>query len=80
MDEIIEVCCLVLPDGKNLWFETSEKDNNYLKKVMDKWKTEHPEYINDKITSGAVVINMPKEKYIAIGCQHGGGAFEFPRE
>jgi len=76
--EYVEVCCLVLPSGKNLWFETSAGDD-YLKKVMTKWKNENPEYVNENCTSGAVVINMPKEKYIAIGAQCGGGAFEFPR-
>jgi hypothetical protein len=77
MSEIIEVYCLALPSGKNLWFEKS-KGEEYLKEVLDKWKKENPEYVNGIYTSGAIIIKMPKDSYIAIGAHYGGGAFVFP--
>lgn len=75
--EYIEAICIALPTGDNLWFEI-DSDDGYLNKVIKKWNDEHPEFKDTPCTYGAIVITMPKEKYIAIGAQYGGGAFEFP--
>ena len=73
----IEVACLVLPTGKNLWFKTSE-GIDYAEKVLDKWKKEHPEFNGTPCTSGMVTIKMRKSDYIAISASVAPGCFEFP--
>lgn len=76
--ELIVVCCVVLPTGESLWFEAGENPEDYLQKVLSKWKAEHPEFEDTDATIGTVFIKMPKDKYIAIGARIGPGEFEFP--
>jgi len=78
MSETINVVCLALPTGENLWFDTEERDAGYLNQVIDKWKEEHPEFKDANCTMGAIEIKMPKANYIAIGAQIGPGCFEWP--
>lgn len=79
-EEYIQVVCLVMPNGTNLWFECDEtiNDRSYIRAIMEKWDRENPEYENTPCTCGAVAIMMPRSRYIAIGASIGGGAFEFP--
>ncbi len=72
--EFVEVVCLVLPTGENLWFEAA-KGRDYMCQVIDKWKGEHPEFLNTPCNMGAVHITMPSEKYIAIGAHLGPRCF-----
>jgi hypothetical protein len=75
--QYVEVICLVLPSGGNLWFEVGE-NRNYLTEVLSKWKADHPEYEGTPSTSGAVHITMPRDKYNAIGAHCGPGCFVWP--
>ena len=74
MEDIIEVVCCAMPSGEAFWFEA--KDEGYLRKFMDAWKEQNPEYMDTRVTSGAVVIKIPREKYIAIGATNQG--FQWP--
>jgi len=76
-NEFVEVVCLVLPTGKNLWFE-AEKGHDYMRQVIDKWKSEHPEFADTPCNMGAVHITMPRDKYIEIGAAFGPGEFVWP--
>ena len=78
MSEFIEVVCLVLPTGEALWFKASQ-GSDYLKKVLDKWKAEHPKFAKTPCSAGAVHITMPYDKYLAIGAHSGPGSFEWPQ-
>jgi len=75
--EYVDVVCMVLPTGENLWFEAA-KGRDYMSQVIDKWKAEHTEFADTPCNMGAVHITMPRDKYIAIGAHFGGGYFEFP--
>jgi hypothetical protein len=66
--EYIEVVCLVMPTGENLWFEAA-KGHDYMIQVIDRWKAEHPEFVDTLCNMGAVHITMPREKYAAIGAR-----------
>ncbi len=73
----VEVVCLVLPTGENLWFEAA-KGQDYMRQVIDKWKSEHPEFTDTPCNMGAVHITMPRAKYNAIGAHFGHGCFVWP--
>lgn len=75
--EYVEVVCLVLPTGENLWFEAA-KGQDYMRQVIDKWKSEHLEFQDTPCNMGAVHITMPKDRYIAIGAHFGPGCFVWP--
>lgn len=75
--EYVEVVCLALPTGDNLWFEAA-KGQDYMRQVIDKWKADHPEFTNTPCNMGAVHITMPREKYTAIGAHFGPGCFVWP--
>lgn len=75
--EYVEVVCLVLPTGENLWFE-ADKGHDYMRLVIDKWKADHPEFVDTPCNMGAVHITMPREKYTAIGAHFGPGCFVWP--
>ena len=75
MNDIIDVVCLVLPSGENLWFEPK---GDYLSAVFGKWTKENPEYADSGCTCEAVAIKMPRKDYIAIGAKIGPGCFDFP--
>ena len=51
-----------MPSGEVLWFE-AEKGSEYLSKVVDSWKEQHPEYNNTESTMGVIEIRMPEDKY-----------------
>lgn len=80
----VDVFCLVLPTGETLWGEargsTGKYRESYVKATLDKWKSEHVEFINTPCNVAVAFITMPKDKYIAIGANFGGGAFDFPDE
>lgn len=75
--EYVEVVCLVLPTGENLWFEAA-KGQDYMRQVIDKWEAEHPEFTDTPCNMGAVHITMPMAKYTAIGAHFGPGCFVWP--
>jgi len=63
--EYVQVVCLVLPTGENLWFQAA-KGHEYMCQIIDKWKAEHPEFTDTPCNLGAVHITMPRDKYTAI--------------
>lgn len=71
--DMIDVVCICLPNGTNLWCEAGDMD--YVRRVMDKWKDEHPEYVGGECTCGFVIVRMPRKDYIAIGTNN---SFEWP--
>ena len=75
--EYIDVVCLVLPNGENLWFEAA-KGQDYMRQVIDKWKSEHTEFKDTPCTLGAVHITMPRKNYNDIGAFFGPGCFVWP--
>lgn len=71
--EIVDVVCLVLPSGETLWIEQF-KGESYLRKVIDKWKMEHPEFKDVRLTMGCVLISMPRDRFELVPV----GSFVFP--
>lgn len=67
---LIMATCLVVPSGETMWIRT-DKGRDYLMKVIEAWKEQHPEYDDTKCTMGCVEIMMPLEKYNAIQTTNG---------
>lgn len=76
--DCVEVICIALPSGETLWMEKDGQPEGYLADVLSKWKSEHPEYEGTGCTAGAVVIKMPRDKYMSKECVCGPGSFEWP--
>jgi len=74
VSDIVEVVCICLPNGTNLWCE-AERGNEYIGKVMDKWKSEHPEYVGTGCDCGFVIVHMPRKDYRAIEVNN---SFDWP--
>lgn len=58
-DKMMKAVCCAMPSGETLWFN-AEEGSEYLSKVIEAWKDQHPEYANTESTMGGLL------KY---GCQ-----------
>lgn len=82
--EFIDVVVYVCPDGKTIWMPMhniiGEVQHDYFRKVLNKWKQGHPEFIETPCTIAAANIKMPYKKYKEIEAVCGPGEFEFPKD
>jgi len=63
--KIVNVTCLVTPDGKSHHFRTDEHSDGYLKDVVESWHEQNPNFPAN-CTIGAVNIWMPAGTFDAI--------------
>lgn len=63
--EIINVICVVFPSGEIYWFEASQ-GQEFLEKLIQKWKDKNQWANNSDCTMGCIEIKMPREKYFNI--------------
>lgn len=65
-EDILKVTCCIFPNADVYWFE-SEKGKDYLKKVIDKWKSQHQEYDETGTDMAVAQIHMVYKDYLKIG-------------
>lgn len=75
METIITALCCVMPSGECLWFDKETHSEEYVNKVIDKWKQENSEYVAGGCSMGFVQLEMPEKDYKSIpAC----ASFQFP--
>lgn len=65
-DPIIEVAVIALPDGSTCWIRSEEGVSEYAQKVFAKFKAEHPELEDKRVSGGVVLIRMLESSYNSI--------------
>ena len=78
--EIIEVICIALPTGQNLWLRIEDREYpfDYVRKILDKFEQDNPDLEGTDCSYGMITIKMPLDKYIKIGAHCGPGCFDWP--
>lgn len=74
-DCLLSVAVLVLPTGETLWMESEQYKPGYMRKVIQAWKEQHPEFDGKKCSMGTVEIKMPLSQYKNIQATSG---FDWP--
>jgi len=62
-DQLVDVAVLVLPTGEVFWINIEQYTQDYVCKVIQTWKEQHPEFDDSKCSMGMVVIKMPLSRY-----------------